>query len=201
MDMNAPLFKFGLFNNEVSLIIAFIIGLGFGFFLERGGFGSGRLLAAQFYFTDMRVFKVMFTAITTAMIGVFYLSWIGYVDISLIYYGNTFLYADILGGLILGVGFVIGGYCPGTSGVGISNGRIDAIIYSLGGLFGIFIFGEFYPSLSDFLNSGAMGLVNLPQLLNVNYGMIVFIVVLMAIAGFTAVEWGEKLMAKKRSEK
>ena len=199
--MTAPLFKFGYFNDEVSLIVAFIIGIGFGFFLERGGFGSGRLLAAQFYFTDMRVFKVMFTAIVTAMIGVFYLSWIGWVDISLIYYGNTYLLADILGGLILGVGFVIGGYCPGTSAVSISTGRVDGIFYALGGFFGIFIFGEVYPMISGFLNSTYMGLINIPQLLDINYGFVLFVVILMAIGGFTAVEWGEKFMAKKRAEK
>ncbi|MCK5087001.1 MAG: sulfurtransferase, partial [Melioribacteraceae bacterium] len=67
--MIAPFYKFGYFNDEVSLIVAFIIGISFGFVLERGGFGSGRMLAAQFYFTDMRVFKVMFTAIVVAMIG------------------------------------------------------------------------------------------------------------------------------------
>ena len=198
--MTAPLYKFGLFNDEVSLIVAFVIGIGFGFFLERGGFGSARMLTAQFYFTDMRVFKVMFTAIATAMVGMFYLSWMGFVDISLVYYGNTYLYADILGGLILGIGFVIGGYCPGTSAVSIATGRIDGIFYSLGGFFGIFVFGELYPDMAGFLNSKAMGLINIPQWLHINYGFIVFLVILIAIAGFTAAEWGEKLMAKKRAE-
>ena len=198
--MIAPFFKFGYFNDEVSLIVAFIIGIGFGFFLERGGFGSGRLLAAQFYFTDMRVFKVMFTAIVTAMIGVFYLSWIGWLDISLIYYGNTYLLAQSLGGLILGIGFVIGGYCPGTSAVSISTGRVDGIFYGLGGFFGIFIFGEAYPMISGFVNSTDMGMINLPQLLDINYGFVLFAVILMAIGGFTAAEWGEKYMAKKRAE-
>lgn len=198
--MTAPFFKFGYFNDEVSLIIAFVIGIGFGFFLERGGFGSARLLAAQFYFTDMRVFKVMFTAIVTAMIGMFYLSWIGFVDLSLVYYGTTYLAADILGGLILGIGFVIGGYCPGTSAVSISTGRIDGMFYALGGFFGIFVFGEAYPLMKDFLNSYSMGVINIPQWLDVNYGFILFIVILIAIAGFTAAEWGEKFMAKKRTE-
>ncbi|MFC2119685.1 YeeE/YedE thiosulfate transporter family protein [Bacteroidota bacterium] len=200
MDMTAPFYKFGYFNDEVSLIVAFIIGIGFGFFLERGGFGSARLLAAQFYFTDMRVFKVMFTAIVTAMIGVFYLSWIGWLDISLIYYGNTYLLAQSLGGLILGIGFVIGGYCPGTSAVSISTGRVDGIFYGLGGFFGIFIFGEVYPIISGFVNSTDMGMINLPQLLDINYGFVLFAVILMAIGGFTAAEWGEKFMAKKRAE-
>ena len=69
--MNAPLYKFNMFGFDVSLIIAFVIGIGFGFMLERGGFGSARILAAQFYFGNMRVLKVMFTAIVTAMLGVY----------------------------------------------------------------------------------------------------------------------------------
>lgn len=198
--MMAPFYKYGLFNDEVSLIVAFVIGIGFGFFLERGGFGSGRLLAAQFYFTDMRVFKVMFTAIITAMIAMYYLSYFGIVDYSLVYYGNTYLQADILGGLLLGMGFVIGGYCPGTSGVAVITGRIDAMVYSVGGFFGIFVFGELYPMLKDFLNVGDMGVISIPQWLGINYGFVVFVFVLIAIAGFTAVEWGEKVMAKKRKE-
>ncbi|NOX17103.1 MAG: YeeE/YedE family protein [Chlorobi bacterium] len=195
--MIAPLFKFGYFNDEISLVVAFVIGIGFGFMLERGGFGSARLLAAQFYFTDMRVFKVMFTAIVTAMTGIFYLAWIGWVDLSLVYFTDTFLIPQALGGLILGIGFVIGGYCPGTSGVAIATGRKDAVVYSIGGMFGIFVFGELYPYMSGFLKSTHLGKINLPELLGVHYGVVVFIVILIAIAGFTVVEWGENLMAKK----
>ncbi len=198
--MTAPFYKFGFFNDEVSLIIAFVIGLFFGFVLERGGFGSGRMLAAQFYFTDMRVFKVMFTAIVTAMIGLFYLAWFGFLDLSLVYYGDTYLLPQALGGLILGIGFVIGGYCPGTSGVAIATGKIDAIFYALGGFFGIFVFGEMFPAIKDFFYSTHMGKVNLPQFFDVSYGFVLSVVILIAIAGFTLVEWGEKVVAKKRSE-
>jgi len=184
MDMIAPFFKYGMFNDEVSLILAFVIGIGFGFFLERGGFGSGRLLAAQFYFTDMRVFKVMFTAIVTSMVGIYYLSYLGVVDISLIYYGNTYIMPDMLGGLILGIGFVIGGYCPGTSGVALATGRVDAIFYTVGGFFGIFVFGEIYPMIEGFMNGNNMGLVNLPQFFGVNYGLVLFAVILMNLRLF-----------------
>ena len=100
--MNAPFFKYGLFGDDVSLVIAFIIGIGFGFFLERAGFGSSKKLAAQFYFTDLTVFKVMFTAIITAMVGVYYLSVVGFVDLSLIYLTPTFLLPQVVGGVILG---------------------------------------------------------------------------------------------------
>ncbi len=198
--MTAPFYKFGYFNDEVSLIVAFVIGLFFGFVLERGGFGSGRMLAAQFYFTDMRVFKVMFTAIVTAMIGLFYFAWAGFLDLSLVYYGDTYLLPQVLGGLILGIGFVIGGYCPGTSGVAIATGKVDAIFYALGGFFGIFVFGEMFPMLKDFFYSTYMGKVNLPQFFDVSYGFVLLVVILMAIAGFTLVEWGEKVVAKKRTE-
>ena len=80
--MNAPFYKFGAFGDEASLIVAFLIGIGFGFFLERAGFGSAKKLAAQFYLNDLAVFKVMFTAIVTAMLGVIYLSWIGFLDLT-----------------------------------------------------------------------------------------------------------------------
>ncbi len=199
--MTAPFFKFGYFNDEVSLIVAFILGLAFGFIFERGGFGSGRMLAAQFYFTDMRVFKVMFTAITTAMIGLFYLSWIGFLDLSLIYFGETFLMPQVVGGLILGVGFVIGGYCPGTSSVAIATGKIDAIVYALGGLFGIFIFGEVFPYITDFFYSTPMGQITLPELFGIDHGIILLAVILLAIAGFTGADWGEKIMASRKEGK
>ncbi|MCJ7555086.1 MAG: YeeE/YedE family protein [Ignavibacteriaceae bacterium] len=196
--MNAPFYKFGLFNDEVSLIVAFAIGIGFGFFLERAGFGSARKLAAQFYFEDMAVVKVMFTAVVTAMLGLFYLNWIGFIDLSLVYKGNTYLLPQIAGGLILGIGFVVGGYCPGTSCVAVSTGRMDGIIYLLGVMAGIFFFGEVFPLLSGFFYSTNMGVITLPELSNLPYGMIVFFVVLMAIGTFAASGWAEKKFGNKK---
>ncbi len=196
--MNAPFFKFGYFGEEISLIIAFIIGIGFGFFLERAGFGSGRKLAAQFYLYDMTVFKVMFTAIVTAMLGLFWLGVLGVVDLSLVYVSPTYLIPQIVGGLILGIGFVIGGYCPGTSCVGAATGRYDAMIYLLGIIAGIFTFGELFPLLKDFYYSTPMGQVTLPQFFGVRYGLVVFLVVLMALGGFVGAEWVEKKRAARK---
>jgi hypothetical protein len=197
MDMNAPFFKFDYFGEETSLIVAFAIGIGFGFFLERAGFGSGKKLAAQFYLTDLTVFKVMFTAIVTAMVGLFWLSVLGVVDLSLVYVSNTYLVPQIVGGLILGVGFVVGGYCPGTSCVGAATGRYDAMVYLVGIVAGIFVFGEMYPLLKDFYSATPMGKVTLPELFGVSYGLIVFLVVLMALGGFVGAEWVEKKFASK----
>ena len=199
--MNAPFFKFGFLNFDVSLIIAFVIGIGFGFALERGGFGNARILAAQFYFSNMRVLKVMFTAIVTAMLGIFYLSLIGFVDLSLIYVSETYILPQVVGGLLLGVGFVIGGYCPGTSVVSFSTGRLDGFVYILGVMAGIFVFGEMYPMITGFVNSTNMGSLTLPQYFNMPYGLVVFLVVLMALGAFALAEWSEKKFADKNPEK
>jgi uncharacterized protein len=199
MAMMAPFFKYGLFGEDISLVVAFITGIGFGFFLERGGFNSARKLAAQFYFTDLTVFKVMFTAIITAMVGLYYLSVIGFLDLSLVYLTPTFLLPQVVGGLILGFGFVIGGYCPGTSCVAASTGRIDGMVYLGGIIFGILVFGEIFPLVSSFYVSTAMGQITLPQIIGLPYGLLVFLVILMALGGFAGATWVEKKMASKKA--
>ncbi len=155
MAMTAPFYQYGMFGDETSLVLAFLIGIGFGFFLERAGFGSARKLVSQFYLNDLAVFKVMFTAIVTAMLGVTYLAWIGWLDLSLVYLVPTYLLPQVVGGLILGVGFVIGGYCPGTSVAATATGRVDGLLYVLGIFAGMFAFAEMFPLLKGFYLSGA----------------------------------------------
>ncbi len=198
--MNAPFYKFGLFGDEVSFIIAFVIGIGFGFFLERAGFGSGRKLAAQFYLRDLSVLKVMFTAIITAMTGLYLLSRLGMVDLSLVYLVPTFLVPQIVGGLLLGFGFVIGGYCPGTSCVSAVTGRIDGMVYVAGMIAGLLGFAEFYPYVQNLVTITPMGQITLPRLFNLPYGLIVFAVVLMALGAFMAGEWAEQKFGGKEPD-
>lgn len=193
-----PYFKFDYFGVETSLVIAFIIGIGFGWFLERAGFGTAKKLAAQFYFTDLTVFKVMFTAIVTAMLGIYFLSVFGMMDISQVTVIDTYLVPQVVGGLILGVGFVVGGYCPGTSMVACSTGKIDGLIYVIGVFLGTFIYGEVYPLIENFANMTHLGKVLLPNYFNISYGVLVFAVVLMAIGGFIAAEWAEKKYGYKK---
>lgn len=182
--MMTPLYKYGFFGDETSLLVAFVLGIGFGFALERAGFGNARKLAAQFYFHDMSVFKVMFTAIVTALLGVTYLGWIGWLDLGQVYLVPTHLGPQILGGLVLGVGFVIGGYCPGTSLAALATGRLDGVVYALGIFAGTFVYAEVYPWIRDFVNSNAMGQVTLPEVFDIPWGVIVFAVVVIAVAGF-----------------
>ncbi len=190
--MSAPLYKFGLFGEEASLLVAFLIGIGFGFLLERAGFGSARKLVSQFYLNDLAVFKVMFTAIVTAMLGLTYLGWLGWLDLRLVYLVPTWLWPQIVGGLLLGVGFVVGGYCPGTSVAAIATGKLDGLVYVLGIFGGTLAFAFAFPLLKAFFLSGAYGALTLPQVLHLPYGVVVFAVVLMAVGGFAGAEWVEQ---------
>jgi len=188
----APFYKTGLFGDQFSLVIAFVIGISFGFWLERAGFGSSRKLAAQFYFTDMTVLKVMFTAIITAMTGLLFFSLFGWIDLSLLYINPTYLWPQIIGGLVLGVGFVIGGYCPGTSLVAGATGKIDGYFFIGGAMAGMFIFGEVYTWIEDFHKSSAMGTMLISDWLNLSMGIIGFGAIIMALAMFWGGEWLEK---------
>lgn len=190
--MIAPFFKFGMFGTEASLVVAFVIGIGFGFILERAGFGNARKLAAQFYFQDLRVLKVMFTAIVTAMVGVYALSRVGFLDLSKVYLVPTLLVPDIVGGLLLGMGFVVGGYCPGTSCVSASTGRVDGMVYVAGMFAGLVGFGEVYPKIQSYATMTPMGHLTIAKYFDIPYGLLVFAVVVMALAAFVAAEWAER---------
>lgn len=195
--MFAPLYKYGYFSLKTSLVIAFIIGIMFGFTLERAGFSSSRKLALQFYFRDMSVLKVMFTAIVVAMVGLLYLNLTEVLDLSRVYLNPTYLWPQIVGGIIMGVGFVIGGYCPGTSLVASAIGKIDGFFYVAGALFGMFVYGEIYPLIQRFAEDSYLGKVTLSDWLKLRPGMVALLVILMALGMF----YGAELLEKKFAEK
>jgi len=187
--MNAPYFE--SFSLGVYLTLSVVIGFFFGFFLERAGFSSARKLTAQFYFKDWAVLKVMFTAIVTAMLGLGYLSAIGWIDMSLVYVPPTYIWPQMVGGLLLGTGFILGGYCPGTSVTAAAIGRLDALFFIGGIVIGGLLFGEAYPAIHEFYVSGSAGTLTLPEWLGWSTGVVIFLVVLMALGAFWAAEKSE----------
>ena len=103
--------------------------------LERAGFGDARNLTNIFYFRDMRVLRVMFSAIVTCLVGLIILSQIGLFDYSVLLDYSllpTYLWPQIVGGLIFGVGFAVGGYCPGTAAVGVVSGKAGCCYFLSG---------------------------------------------------------------------
>ncbi len=172
-------------------IVAVILGFFFGFFLERAGFSSAIKLTNQFYFKDFSVLKVMFTAIIVAMLGIVYFSMLGWIDMGQLYISPTFLWPQIVGGLLLGAGFIIGGYCPGTSVTAAAIGKIDAFFFITGVLLGIFGFGTIYSKIETFSMSGARGNLTIPQWLDINAGIIALGITLVALGAFWAAEKSE----------
>ena len=132
-------------NNMI--LSGLILGAGFGFALERAGFGSPGKLTAQFRLTDWSVFKVMFTAIVFASVGLMVLEKMGLVAADELFVPPAFLGAAALGGALVGAGFAVGGYCPGTSVVGLMSGRLDAAIFLVGLLLGTWAFAWVFPSV------------------------------------------------------
>ncbi|NNJ73159.1 MAG: YeeE/YedE family protein [Enterobacterales bacterium] len=177
-----------------SYSIYFLIGIGFGFILESAGFGNSKKLAAQFYLKELTVFKVMFTAIITAMVLVFMSSAIGLLDFNLVWVPPTYLWPGIVGGFIMGIGFIIGGFCPGTSLVAVTTKKIDGFFFVGGVLIGIFLFGETVSMFDVFFDSSFYGRFTLPELFGLSYGTVVLLVVAMAFVMFLGAEAIEKNM-------
>jgi uncharacterized membrane protein YedE/YeeE len=190
--MTAPFFEYGLFGSAFSLIVALVVGIAFGWCLERSGMGSARKLMGQFYLTDLTVFKVMFTAIITAMLGIFWLGWIGILDIARVYVPETYILPQLLGGIIFGVGFATAGLCPGTSCVSAVTGRGDGAAAVLGMLSGVLLAGLFFGTLEPFYESTPHGTFTLPTMTRAPYGVVVFVIVGVALAGFQLAEWIER---------
>jgi rhodanese-related sulfurtransferase len=183
-----------LAQNPWTYLVFGLVGFGFGFVLEISGFGNSKKLAAQFYFKDLTVLKVMFGAIITAMVLIFLSSAIGILDFNLVYVPETHLWPGLLGGVIMGVGFIVGGFCPGTALVSASTFKVDGIVFSLGAAVGVWAFGEtVQPVWNWWNNSGYYGRLTLMDVFHLPTGVVVLLVVLMALFMF----WGgEKLEAR-----
>jgi len=190
-----------LLGHYGSYVVYLLIGLAFGATLETAGFGNSKKLAAQFYFKDLTVFKVMFTAIIVACTLIFLSTAIGLLDYNLVWVPPTYLWPGIVGGLIMGVGFIVGGFCPGTSLVAMATGKIDGVFFVLGVLTGIFLFGETVSSYALFFDSSYMGRFTLPQLFGLDYGTVVLAVVVMALLMFWGAEKIESVMGGETAQK
>ncbi|MCP4681176.1 MAG: YeeE/YedE family protein [Desulfobacterales bacterium] len=168
--------------------MAGLIGFFFGFVLERAGFGDAKKLTAVFYLKDFSVLKVMFTAIVVCLLGLLYFSVFGWIDLSRVYILPTYIWPQIVGGLVLGIGFVMGGYCPTTSVVATVTGKLDALIFIIGMILGSLIFAELYPILEGLYKAGNMGRLRLSDVFGINSGIVALLVCIMAVCAYWFVE-------------
>ncbi len=180
-------------SSPAAFLCAFIIGIAFGWCLEQAGFGSSRRLAGIFYFTDMTVLKVMFSAVITAMLGLGFLFGAGLLKPDAIYIPETFLWAQIVGGLIFGIGFVTGGWCPGTAAVGVVSGRFDAFVFLFGALLGSFLFNDFFEILEPLYTMENMGASYIYELVGTGATQFALFLTAAAVLAF----WVSELVEEK----
>ncbi|MFC1659934.1 YeeE/YedE thiosulfate transporter family protein [Gemmatimonadota bacterium] len=199
--MNQAIFPLAFASDEFRLLTGIVLGFLFGFTLERAGFGNARKLAAQFYLNDMTVFKVMFTAILVAMVGLYGLSALGFVDLSMVWINPTFTWAQVVGGFLLGVGFIMSGLCPGTSVVAMASGRIDGWV-TFGGIFaGIGLFTltvDWVPGLHALYEMGSGEVSVLHEVFGIPALVLALLVLAGALAAFVGAEKVEAFFQQKR---
>ena len=180
----------------LDLLIAILIGVGFGFSLEQAGFSSSRRLAGMFYGYDTTVIKVFFTAAIVALVGSQFLSYLGLLNLNLVFVNEFYVAASIIGGVIMGAGFIIGGFCPGTGLSAMAIGKIDAIVFFAGGLTGAFLFGETYPYIQGIANGYYKGPVKIDELLGISPGLFTFLLIVAAAIMFWIAEGAERKFAR-----
>lgn len=188
-----PLIPQGIITGQWDFVIALLIGIAFGFILESTGFSSSRNITGVFYGYNFVVLRVFFTALIVAMVGLLYFDYFGWIDLGLVYVLPTYLPSMILGGVFMGFGFIIGGFCPGTSYTAAAIGKIDGFVF-IGGVFlGIFLFSEAFPLFEEFFTAGDLGNITIGEMLGMSNQLVTFGVVLVAIIAF----WGTWLIEKR----
>lgn len=193
--MISTFFGMDALSSSAAMAAAFVIGLAFGFSLEQAGFGSSRRLAGMFYFRDMVVLKVMFTAVLVAMLGLQYAGGLGLIKEEQLFFMPTIYGAQIVGGLIFGVGFVMGAWCPGTAAVGVASGRLDALVFLAGAGIGSVFFNELFGILKGLYTWGDRGVRFAWQDLGLSAAGFGFLVVAAALVLF----WGAEYLEKRRT--
>jgi hypothetical protein len=182
-----------IIGNELNYVVALVLGFGFGFVLEQAGFSSTKKLVGVFYGYDFVVLRVFFTAAVTAMLGVIIFSHYGLLDIELIYINPTFLWSAIVGGVIMGFGFILGGYCPGTGVCAAAVGRIDAMVFLVGAFLGVYAFAEGYPWFEGLYKGWNFGSPKVFDSLSMSQGAFAVLLTVVAIAAF----WVTTIIEKK----
>jgi hypothetical protein len=187
--MIGPIISSGIVSPAWDNLFAVLLGMGFGFALESSGFSSSRKIIGTFFGYDFVVVKVFFTAAIVASMGLLYLNYLGLVNYSLLYIQPTFVASAIVGGIIMGIGFAMGGFCPGTSLCSAAVGRIDGLVFFGGMFIGVFLFSEAFPLFSNIYYSGAQGPVMINTIFGISPELFTFLLVLMAIGMFYGASW------------
>ena len=179
-----PLTYFGEISTEWNYVIAVFIGMAFGYIMEASGFSSSRKLVGVFYGYDFAVLRVFFTASLVAMIGLLYMSYFGWIDYKVLYVHPTFIYSASIGGVIMGLGFITGGFCPGTSLCAVAIGKLDGWVFT-GALFlGIFVYSLLFPLIEPYYLAGNLGHITITEFFDISPAWFAFFFTMIAVIMF-----------------
>jgi len=173
-----------IISNQWNNIIAILVGIAFGYIMESSGFSSSRKLVGVFYGYDFAVLRVFFTAAITASIGLLFMDYFGWIDMAALDGLPARVWPIVVGGIIMGLGFVTGGFCPGTCVTAIGIGKLDGYVFFGGIMIGVFIFSEMFPLLEKFYNSSNLGDVSVPEYFGISPYWFMFFVSIVAIISF-----------------
>ena len=120
---------------SMSIILAIVIGGLFGFTLDRVGATNPGYIIRMLNLSNLHLLKTIMLAIGVASLLMFGGILAGVVDAGHMSVKAAYV-GVFIGGILLGSGFAIAGYCPGTSLTAAATGRKDALFFVLGGLFG-----------------------------------------------------------------
>jgi len=191
-----PLIPNNIIPADWNNVIALLIGMGFGFVLEASGFSSSRKIMGTFFGYDFVVLRVFFAAAVTSIVGILFIDYLGWVDFGQLYIHPTYVSSAIVGGLIMGFGFALGGYCPGTSYCAVAIGKLDALVYSIGLFLGIYLFTFIFPWMEGLYNGNFLGYLTAPEVLGLNAYLFAFIMVLIALGMFFAATFIQRKVKK-----
>lgn len=168
------------------LIYGLITGILFGFLLQKAEVVRYDRQIGALRLVDMTIVKFMLSTVLVGMVGIYLLYDLGRIELDV---KSTVLGANILGGLIFGLGWGLLGYCPGTSAGALGEGRWDAVWGILGMLVGAALYAEAYPFLkATILQWGQLGPITLPRILHVDHWFVIFPLLLLCLVLFLWLE-------------
>lgn len=195
-----PLIPNGIIGNGWDFVIAVLLGVAFGFILEASGFSSSRNITGVFYGYNFVVLRVFFTAVIVAMVGLLYFDYFGWIDLAKIFILPTYITPMIVGGVIMGLGFIMGGFCPGTSFTAVAIGKLDAVFFTVGLYLGIAGFTLVFPYIGGFYDSGFIGNVTLTDVTGIPAPWFAAGFTFIALAAFWVTALIEKRVRKNITE-
>ena len=172
----------------MSIILPLLLGVVFGFALNKAGLTKYHKIVNQFRLNDMAVLKFMLTALVVAMLGLYPLYALGVINFPTV--PATYIVGNLVGGLIFGVGMALAGFCPGTCVAGAGEGKVDYLLPGiLGFLTGAVIYGltydKVFPKISAIANYGN---VTLPELWHISPYLAILVFTIMALVLFYLID-------------